>query len=115
MKVIEVRDAEPGPAAPGGDALRILLRHRGRFARVQRERRAFGGDETTAVTAEYLNELEAEMLQAAENLEFERAAAIRDRILQLRAEEGGGPARPMASPQARKAREKVGGKGRRRR
>ncbi len=33
---------------------------------------------------EYLQELEAEMLSAAENLEFERAAAIRDRISELR-------------------------------
>jgi excinuclease ABC subunit B len=36
------------------------------------------------VTDEYLAELEAEMLAAAEALEFERAAAIRDRILQLK-------------------------------
>lgn len=80
------------------------------------ERRALGDDETTAITTEYLNELEAEMLQAAENLEFERAAAIRDRILQLRAQREGNPVRPPASPQARKAKEKVGGggKGRRR-
>jgi len=37
-------------------------------------------DETQYITDEYLAELEAEMLAAAENLEFERAAAIRDRI-----------------------------------
>lgn len=36
------------------------------------------------ITAEYLNELEAEMLAAADALEFERAAALRDRITQLR-------------------------------
>lgn len=35
------------------------------------------------VTAEYIAELEAEMVTAAENLEFERAAALRDRISQL--------------------------------
>jgi len=35
------------------------------------------------VTQEYINELEAEMLAAAEALEFERAAALRDRIVQL--------------------------------
>ena len=45
----------------------------------------------TDVTEEYLNELEAEMLQAAENLEFERAAALRDRIMQIRSGGGGGP------------------------
>lgn len=37
-------------------------------------------EETQYITEEYIAELEAEMLIAAENLEFERAAAIRDRI-----------------------------------
>jgi len=41
-------------------------------------------DETQYVTQEYLNELEAEMLRAAEALEFERAAQLRDRIHQLK-------------------------------
>jgi excinuclease ABC subunit B len=41
-------------------------------------------DETVYITEEYVNELEAEMLAAAEALEFERAAALRDRITQLR-------------------------------
>jgi excinuclease ABC subunit B len=45
-------------------------------------------DETEYITEEYLNELEAEMYAAAEALEFERAAAIRDRILQLRQQVG---------------------------
>jgi excinuclease ABC subunit B len=40
-------------------------------------------NETEYVTQEYINELEAEMLAAAEALEFERAAALRDRIVQL--------------------------------
>jgi excinuclease ABC subunit B len=39
--------------------------------------------DTEYVTQEYINELEAEMLAAAEALEFERAAALRDRIVQL--------------------------------
>ncbi|MEC9092811.1 MAG: excinuclease ABC subunit UvrB [Planctomycetota bacterium] len=38
---------------------------------------------TDVVTVEYVAELEAEMVRAAENLEFERAAALRDRISQL--------------------------------
>jgi excinuclease ABC subunit B len=38
------------------------------------------------VTEEYIEELQKEMLAAAENLEFERAAQIRDRISQLRGE-----------------------------
>jgi excinuclease ABC subunit B len=41
-------------------------------------------DETEYVTEEYLAELEAEMMSAAEALEFERAAAIRDRIGRMR-------------------------------
>ena len=44
-----------------------------------------------------LSALEAEMLEAAEKLEFERAAALRDKILELRSAEGDGPrARPRA-------------------
>jgi excinuclease ABC subunit B len=41
-------------------------------------------DEAQAITEEYLSELEAEMHAAAQELDFERAAALRDRILQLR-------------------------------
>ncbi|CAL1125353.1 unnamed protein product [Cladocopium goreaui] len=41
-------------------------------------------DETQYVTEEYLSELEAEMLAAADALEFERAAALRDRIEQMK-------------------------------
>jgi excinuclease ABC subunit B len=48
--------------------------------------RAVGrSDETQYITEEYLAELEAEMMAAAEALEFERAAAIRDRIERMRA------------------------------
>ena len=36
------------------------------------------------ITIEYVDALEQEMLAAAENLEFERAATIRDRVLQLK-------------------------------
>ncbi|HLA84924.1 MAG TPA: excinuclease ABC subunit UvrB [Thermoguttaceae bacterium] len=41
-------------------------------------------DESQYITEEYLDELEAEMHAAAEALEFERAAALRDRIVQMR-------------------------------
>ncbi len=44
--------------------------------------------ESQYVTQEYLNELEAEMLIAAEALEFERAAKLRDRIVQLKKQMG---------------------------
>jgi excinuclease ABC subunit B len=67
-------------------------------------RKAAGRDETTEVTEDYLAELEAEMLKAAESLEFERAAALRDRILAVKSELKGGPARPVATPQAASAR-----------
>jgi excinuclease ABC subunit B len=40
-------------------------------------------DDAQYITEEYIQELEKEMLAAAESLEFERAAAIRDRISQL--------------------------------
>jgi excinuclease ABC subunit B len=42
------------------------------------------GDEVQYITDEYISELETEMFAAAEALEFERAAAIRDRIERLR-------------------------------
>jgi excinuclease ABC subunit B len=45
-------------------------------------------DEVQYITEEYLSELEAEMLDAAEKLEFERAAALRDRISQMRGQTG---------------------------
>ncbi len=41
-------------------------------------------DPSQYITEEYLSELEGEMLAAAEALEFERAAALRDRIQQMR-------------------------------
>ncbi|MBU4271370.1 MAG: excinuclease ABC subunit UvrB [Planctomycetes bacterium] len=46
------------------------------------------GDETQYITEEFLAELEGEMLTAAEELEFERAAALRDRIDQMREQLG---------------------------
>lgn len=41
-------------------------------------------EDTVVITEETIGELEKEMLEAAESLEFERAAAIRDRISQLK-------------------------------
>jgi excinuclease ABC subunit B len=51
------------------------------------------------VTEEYLEELHAEMLQAAANLEFERAAELRDRIAQLKGQ-------PSMAPQKKPRRRK---------
>ncbi len=45
-------------------------------------------DETQYITEEYLSELEAEMLAAADALEFERAAGIRDRIEKMKGHMG---------------------------
>ena len=41
-------------------------------------------DDSQIITEEYLTELEGEMLAAADAFEFEKAAALRDRITQLR-------------------------------
>jgi excinuclease ABC subunit B len=49
------------------------------------------------VTEEYLEELHGEMLAAAANLEFERAAELRDRIAKLKGQ-------PTAAPQVKKRR-----------
>ena len=49
-------------------------------------------DEAQYITEEYLDELQVEMMAAAESLEFERAAALRDRIEQMRRQLG----KPMA-------------------
>ncbi|MBN2578804.1 MAG: excinuclease ABC subunit UvrB [Pirellulales bacterium] len=56
-------------------------------------------DETQYITEEFLDELEAEMLTAADALEFERAAAIRDRIVQMRGQLG----KPLAEAEVHHA------------
>ena len=56
-----------------------------------------GKVDTDYVTEEYLEELQVEMLKAAQELDFERAAELRDRISKLKGE-------PVASPQAKKKR-----------
>jgi excinuclease ABC subunit B len=69
----------------------------------------------TDANEEFLAALEAEMLEAAEKLEFERAAALRDRIQDIRSATGRGTAHPSASPQAKKARGKARARAGRRR
>jgi len=61
------------------------------------------GDDAQYITDEYVAELEVEMLAAAEALEFERAAAIRDRIQQMR-EQMGGPVAEAKVEQATRGR-----------
>ncbi|MFO0788758.1 MAG: excinuclease ABC subunit UvrB [Pirellulales bacterium] len=63
-------------------------------------------DETVYITEEYIAELEAEMFAAAEAMEFERAAQIRDRIGQMRDQIG----KPVTAVPER---EREGGKKRR--
>ncbi len=66
-------------------------------------------EEEQYVTEEYLQELEGEMLEAAEALEFERAAALRDRITNMRESMG----EPVAAVVAA-AKEDAGSRKRRR-
>jgi excinuclease ABC subunit B len=71
------------------------------------------GEEVQYITDEYIAELESEMFAAAEGLEFERAAAIRDRIERLRDSVG----KPVDEVDLKKHDEKGDGdrRGRRRR
>lgn len=71
---------------------------------------AAGKSDSEVATQEYLNELEMEMMAAAEKLEFERAAKLRDKIVQLKAKMAGGEPVETASPQATGQRRKRGGK-----
>jgi excinuclease ABC subunit B len=64
---------------------------------------AAGVKEENYVTAEYLEELQKEMLEAAQNLEFERAANLRDKIAQLKGE-------AVATTQVKKPRKGRGAK-----
>lgn len=61
---------------------------------------AVGIDESQYITQEFLNELEAEMMKAAENLEFERAAQLRDRIESMQDNVG----KPMKVAETRSSR-----------
>ena len=77
------------------------------------------GSETQFVTQEFINELETEMMAAAEQLEFERAAQLRDRINELQKNLGqsvpiGDESKPgFAMSGGRKSRGKTKGRGRR--
>lgn len=76
----------------------------------RRERSAAAkGEEAIYVTLEYIDELEREMLAAAEELEFERAGKLRDRIAKLRGHIG----RPLAEVQSEADDATGGRKGRR--
>jgi excinuclease ABC subunit B len=68
-------------------------------------------DETKYITQEYINELEAEMVAAADELEFERAAALRDRIEQMQSQIG----EKLGAGTSGKSKGKGGGRGKGRR
>ncbi|WP_417378559.1 excinuclease ABC subunit UvrB [Gimesia sp.] len=61
-------------------------------------------DESEYITQEFLGELEQEMLEAAEKLEFERAALLRDRIDDLKNQRGktGGSSQKSSSRSGKK-------------
>jgi len=65
-------------------------------------------DGTQYATQETINQLEREMMEAAEALEFERAAQLRDQILALRQQLGSadGDVRPLVMQQSRKKKQR---------
>ncbi len=96
-----IDETEPPPRAAGGvqpgarhhagddqegDLTRASRRRRPPTPR--RTRRSGARTRPQYITEEYIAELEAEMFAAAEAMEFERAAAIRDRIEQMREQIG---------------------------
>lgn len=69
------------------------------------------GSEAVYITVEYVDNLEREMLAAAEALEFEKAASLRDRVLQLKENIG----KPLSEIEIEKPAGKVSGQQRKRR
>lgn len=67
-------------------------------------------DEAQFVTQEFVSELEAEMLAAADGQDYERAAELRDRIIRLKEQLGQGlsPAETLAAAAAAAQRDKKG-------
>jgi excinuclease ABC subunit B len=75
------------------------------------ERKATEEGAITYITLEYVEALEREMLSAAEDLEFERAARLRDRVMQLKENIG----KPLSEVEITDKKSTSGGKGRGRR
>ena len=67
--------------------------------------------EKVYITEEYIGELQTEMLKAAEDLDFEKAAQLRDQIGQLKNNIG----QPLSAVKETKSSTKRGRRGRRRR
>ncbi len=70
-------------------------------------------DDRTYITQEFIAELETEMLAAAEQLEFERAAQLRDRIVQLKKQVGNEVSLSDHEPAKQQKKKQRGRKGRR--
>lgn len=70
-------------------------------------------DDRTYITHEFIAELEAEMLAAAEQLDFERAAQLRDRIMQLKKQIGNAVSLSEHEPAKLQKKKPRGRKGRR--
>jgi excinuclease ABC subunit B len=75
-------------------AIKTMIEEEVESHKLAQEAAGQGGEK--AATAEYLEELHKEMLAAAQNLDFERAAALRDQIATLKGEK-------VASPQIKKS------------
>ncbi|WP_404310683.1 excinuclease ABC subunit UvrB [Neorhodopirellula lusitana] len=75
------------------------------------ERKANEESAITYITLEYVEALEREMLSAAEDLEFERAAKLRDRVTQLKEHIG----KPLSEIEISDSKSTSGGQGRGRR
>lgn len=74
-------------------------------------REATAESEITYITLEYVEALEREMMSAAEDLEFERAARLRDRVGQLRGHIG----KPISEIEVPEKSDSSGGRGKGRR
>jgi excinuclease ABC subunit B len=92
------------PASGQSDYYAVPKGHGGKAAagdRKRPERAATGGAEAPQDIAERLLELRQEMFAAAENLQFETAARLRDEIKKLQALNGGEPVvSPSTAPQS---------------
>ena len=67
-------------------------------------------DEKVYITEEYIMALEKEMLEAAESLDFERAASLRDQVTRLRDSIGKTLSEVQEKNAAERKRKKKGGR-----
>jgi excinuclease ABC subunit B len=109
---------EMNPTSGQSDYYAVPKGHKGKTAagdRKRPERAAAQGGEPQQDVAEQLLELRQEMFAAAENLQFETAARLRDQIRKLQAMNGGDSVVPPSAPasERRPARKPKAGGGRR--